>query len=89
MLIGALQQMDIQDFSVVLFEASVHPVKLPDMDWEDTTIEVLMSLVTHALNTQQWMQMPCKFSARLLEESGVRSPKKMSIITDGYGSTRL
>ena len=87
LMIGALQQMSIENFCVILFAEQIYPIKLPDMVWEDVCMAMLMKTVEHIHETSTMDADALHFAAELLESSNVRGPKKIFIVTDGYGSS--
>ena len=87
LMIGALQQMNIETFSVILFAEQIYPIKLPDMVWEDVCVAMLMKTVEMIHEPATMDADALLFAAELLESSNVRGPKKIFIVTDGYGSS--
>lgn len=87
LLIEALRQMNIQNFSAVLFGGAIYPVKLADMEWEDASIAALISLSTCVHEPATMDADALLFAAELLDASNGRGPKKVFMVTDGYGST--
>ena len=87
LMIGALQQMNIDSFSVVLFAEQIYPIKLPDMAWEDVCIAMLMKTVEQIREPATMDADALLFAAELLESSNSRGPKKIFVMTDGYGSS--
>ena len=87
LMIEALRQMNIETFSVILFAEHIYPIKLPDMVWEDVCIAMLMKTVEQIHEPSTMDADALLFAAELLESSNVRGPKKIFIVTDGYGSS--
>ena len=87
LLIGALKQMNIEDFSLILFGQSVYPVKLPDTTWEDVSIAMLLSILRRSDEPSSMDADALLFAGSLMEQCCVRGPKKIFVVTDGYGSS--
>ena len=87
LLIAALKQMNIEDFSLVLFGQSVYPIKLPDTAWEDVSIAMLLSILQRSVEASSMDADALLFAGSLLEQCCVRGPKKIFVVTDGYGSS--
>ena len=87
MLISALKQMNIEDFSVILFGGGIYPIKLPDDVWEAPSMALLFSAVLHRNELSTMDADALLFAAQLLDQSSVRGPKKIFVVTDGYGSS--
>ena len=87
MLISALKQMNIEDFSVILFGEGIYPIKLSDDAWEAYSIALLFSAVLHRNEFSTMDADALLFAAQLLDQSSVRGPKKIFVVTDGYGNS--
>ena len=86
MLISALKQMNIEDFTVILFGGGIYPIKLPDDAWEAHSIALLFSAVRHRNELSSMDADALLFAAQMLDQSSVRGPKKIFVVTDGNGS---
>jgi hypothetical protein len=86
-LIGAMQSMQIEAFTVVLFGDGVRIIKLEWQPWESVTAHALLSKLSTADDgiTLDGDAVACATS--LLKRSTVRGPKRLFVLTDGYGST--
>ena len=89
MLISALKQMNIEDFSVILFGDGVYPIKLPDDAWEGPSIALLLSAVLQRNELSSMDADALLFAGKMLDQSCVRGPKKIFVVTDGYGSSGI
>ena len=89
MLISALKQMNIEDFSVILFGGGIYPIKLPDDVWEAPSMALLFSAVLQRNELSSMDADALLFAGKMLDQSCVRGPKKIFVVTDGYGSSGI
>ena len=89
LLIGALKQMNLESFTLLLFGDDFFPVKLADVMWEDVSIAAFISLVKQRHEPATKDADALLLAERLLDRSDCRGAKKIIVLTDGYGSTGI
>lgn len=87
MIIESLKQMNILNFSVIAFGGAIYPIKLPDMDWGDASIAALINLSKTIDEITTLDADALLFASELLDVYDNNKPKKIFVVTDGYGST--
>ncbi len=87
LLIGALKQMNLENFTLLLFGDNFFPVKLADAMWEDVSIAAFISLMKQRNEPVTKDADALLLAERLLDRSDCRGAKKIIVLTDGYGST--
>jgi hypothetical protein len=86
--IGALTRIGIEDFSIILFGQEVRVLKSFAEEWGPTAMYLLLaSLRFEQFGTLDANAINC--AVDILEASGTRGPKKIFVISDGYGTTGL
>jgi len=86
-MIESLQQMNIQNFGVACFGEKIYPIKMPESVWDDALIAALLSQVSQGYEMASMDADALLFASEALENSNSRGPKKIFILTDGYGSS--
>jgi hypothetical protein len=86
-LIGAMQSMQIDTFSILLFGDGVRIIKLEWQPWESVTAHALLSKLSTADDAVTLDADAVACATELLKRSTVRGPKRLFVLTDGYGST--
>lgn len=86
--IGALVQVSVTNFSIILFGENVRVVKTEAEDWGSAAIATLLSqLKFDDFDSRDADAVECALD--LLEVSAARGGKKVFVLTDGFGTSGL
>ncbi|GMH42204.1 hypothetical protein BSKO_10123 [Bryopsis sp. KO-2023] len=87
MFVEGLLSMDIENFTVVLFGAGVYVVKLPDTPWDGASIAALLSNLRHDHEYASLDADAIECALSLFQATNPKGPRKIFIITDGFGTS--
>lgn len=85
-IISALLQLDLDSFSILLFGETVRLVKTPEAPWNGAAIYTFLSQLEFEAEFATLDADAVQCALALLNASNVRGPKKVFVLTDGYGS---
>ena len=85
-IIGALAQLDLESFSILLFGETVRLIKSSDIPWSRAAIFVLLKQLSFDTEFATLDADAIQCALALLTSSNVRGPKKIFVLSDGYGS---
>jgi len=87
MITEALCRLGIRNFSILLFGETVRAIKLPDTEWDATTIWNLLHNLVFDSDYATMDADAIDLSLDIIQATNARGPKKMFVLTDGYGTT--
>jgi hypothetical protein len=85
-IICALGQLELESYSILLFGETVRLIKSSDMPWSRAAIYVLLKQLSFETEFATLDADAIQCALALLNSSTVRGPKKIFVLTDGYGS---
>ena len=85
-IISALLQLDLDSFSVLLFGETVRLIKSSEMPWNRAAIYTFLSQLEFEAEFATLDADAVQCALALLSASSLRGPKKVFVLTDGYGS---
>lgn len=85
-IIYALRQLQLESYSILLFGETVRLIKSSDMPWSRAAIYVLLKQLSFETEFATLDADAIQCALALLDSSTVRGPKKVFVLTDGYGS---
>lgn len=88
-LIAALNRCGIENYSIVLFGEEVKLIKTEEQQWDSSTMYALMSSVNFENEFATMDADAIEVSLSLLSRSSTHGPKKVFVLTDGYGTCGL
>ena len=84
-MISALVQIGIDNFAIVTFGQQVRLLKACSMPWDAASIHLLLSSLQFDVECATFDANAIVLTTRLLENFGVKGPRTMFVISDGYG----
>jgi len=86
--ISSLFRVGIETFSVLVFGEKVKLIKTFDTAWDAATIFLLLSAIDSVIQYASFDGEAVDYALDLFRKSGIRGPKRVFVLTDGYSSVR-
>jgi len=88
-IISALIRLNLESFSILLFGERVRIIKSHEMPWDSAAIFTLLSSLSFDAEFASMDADAVECAVALLDRSSQAGPKKVFVLTDGYGSCGL
>ena len=88
-IIAALTRLNLESFSILLFGERVRIMKSHEMSWDTAAIFMLLSTLSFDAEYASMDADAVECALALMDRSSQAGPKKVFVLTDGYGSCGL
>ena len=88
-IISALSRLSLESFSILLFGERVRIIKSHEMPWDSAAIFTLLSSLSFDAEFASMDADAVECAVAVLDRSSQAGPKKVFVLTDGYGSCGL